>query len=108
MDIKNIKNEIDAALKIQKGHLPWINFFANFSAVVNNGITISSLEIGEDSVAVISGLAKKRQDLIDFEKNINTSGYFKEFKFPYDSLFKKANIIFSITLNFDSIAIMSE
>lgn len=101
VNIQNIKKEIDAAKEIQKNHVNWINFFIHFNTVVNNGITINSLDINKNGNVSISGLAKERQNLIDFEKNINESGYFNEFKFPYDFLFKKNNIIFNISLEFD-------
>lgn len=98
--IKNIKKEINAVIQIQKGHINWIPFFIKFNSIANSGITISSLSVNDKGNAAISGSAKIRQDLIDFEKNINSSGYFKEYKFPYDALFKKENIIFSINLEF--------
>lgn len=99
--IKNIKKEIDAVSQIQKGHIDWITFFVKFNSIANSGITISALSVNDKGSAEISGSAKKRQDLIDFEKNINSSGYFKEYKFPYDALFKKENIIFSMNLEFE-------
>lgn len=108
IDIKKLKKEMDAAKEIQKNHINWINFFIHFNTMANNGIAVNSLEINGQGGVNISGLAKERQNLIDFEKNINDSGYFNEFKFPYDSLFKKNDIIFNISLIFDVNAITRE
>lgn len=102
LDIKNLKSEVAFIGDMQKNHVLWINFLKNFSAQVNPGITIASITMRDDGTASVSGSAKIRQNLIDFEKNINTSGNFKEFKFPYDILFKKDNILFSINLEFDA------
>lgn len=100
-DIRNLKSEIAFLQEVQNNHVNWINFFENFSKIVNSGIIISSINIDKKGSLFIAGTAKIRQNLIDFESNINNSGYFKAFKFPYDILFKKDNIIFSANLEFD-------
>ena len=107
IDIKNLNNEIKKAQLIQGNHIYWINFFSRFGSIINDGVIINSLKLSQNGTLEIEGMAKTRQNLMDFESNVANSGYFGDFKFPYETFFEKENIRFSIKLLFDPKTITS-
>lgn len=98
--IKSFKMKIENAEEIQKNYIRWSNFFLRINSIINKGVIINSLQVDDAGKLSLSGIGKTRQDLLDFEKNIQKSGYFKEFKFPYETMFKKDDIPFTILLEF--------
>jgi len=98
-EIKKFKQELIVVKEIQDNFVPWSHLIINLEKISNEGVTITSLDIArEDLIVTIKGVADQRDDLINFEKNLNNSGYFKDFEIPLDILFKKEDINFNLEL----------
>lgn len=98
--IRKIKHEVITIKRIQDEHMPWIKFFVKFSDLVPQGVIISDIAI-DKQIVTMSAIAKKRDSLLIFQENLKKSGYFEDFKLPYDVLFAKENIKFTLKIKYD-------
>ena len=59
-------------------------------------IRITEFGITKEGIVRIGGFAKKRADLLEFEKILRDSGRFQEFSFPLSSIVKESDITFTM------------
>ena len=100
-DIREFQTQLTDIKKIQSQYLPWSKFFLALNRLVNSGITLNTLMVDQDGKIEITGTAIQRNDLREFEKRLQQSGYFSDFKIPYEVFFEKQDIKFDLHLKAD-------
>ena len=63
---------------------------------LGKNIQITEFSITKEGAVRIGGLAKKRADLLEFERALRNSGYLQEFSFPLSSIVKESDITFAM------------
>lgn len=90
--------KIDFLYSAQSGFIEWSPKLAAFSTLVPSGIELYSLDADYSSKDVqIAGLAKTRDNLLLFKKNLEDSDFLKSITFPIENLLEAENINFKIT-----------
>jgi len=97
-DIKEFNKQLKAVENIQSEHIAWTNFFISFAQLVPDNIGLDNLTINENKI-LITGFAKTRDDLIEFQNNIKNSSLFSEVTVPLENLLKKDDVDFDIKAN---------
>lgn len=94
-DIKEFNRHLESVEKIQKEYIPWTDFFINFTHLVPDDISIDTIAINKSKI-LITGLARTREKLLEFEDNLKNSNLFSEVAIPLKNLLKKEDIDFDI------------
>lgn len=94
-DVKVFNNQLNAVAGIQAEHLQWSNFFINFTKLVPSGIALDSITIKENKI-LLMGISATRDDLLVFQKNLETSPMFSNIQIPIDNLLRREDIDISI------------
>lgn len=108
-DIKIFNQRLVAVEKIQKDYISWTNFLINFTNLVPDELSISSLNINRDenvgTKIFISGFAKTREKLLALKNNLENSPLFFGVDVPLENLLKKEDISFNLKadINLDKI-----
>mgnify|MGYP003975772655 CR=1 FL=1 len=101
--VKNINSQVDYINKIQDETITWSKFIEILSNNIDSGIYISKFNTNQKSNAFnILGVAKTRQDLLNFKKSLEDLELFADISIPIDVLLQKENISFSIETSFKS------
>jgi hypothetical protein len=97
--LAEINSRLDFSESLQKENVKWVDFLQDFSTHVNKGITLDSLNASKNAGTLqISGKAKSRDNLLDFEKNLKSLPYLSEINIPLQTLLEKEDIKFSILI----------
>ncbi|RJR31039.1 hypothetical protein C4569_03305 [Candidatus Parcubacteria bacterium] len=97
-DIKQFNKKLKSIQSIQNDFVPWSDLIFKINEIVPENILLYAIEIKKTSGDLqLTGRAKTRDDLKNFEKNLNDSGLFESIKIPFTSLLEKENIDFKIT-----------
>jgi len=94
-EIKSFNNLIDDIRKIQVEHIPWTVFFAELSSLIPANVVLHSLIMNGDNIEM-SGFAGTRQDLLNFQSNIENSSFFVSINVPLENLLQRIDITFNI------------
>jgi hypothetical protein len=98
--IYDIEKEVEYAKKIQSENVNWPRTIENFVNNVNSDISITQFKIDKDSSQMsISGIAKTREGLLSFKKNLETNLNYSNLEFPIKDLSQKQNINFDLKMN---------
>ncbi len=97
-DLKELNQYIKSVDEIQQKYIPWTKFFIGLSKLVPDEINLFSLNLNEGKI-LITGLAKTRDKLLEFQKNLKNSEFFSEVTIPIDNLLERKDINFSIKAN---------
>lgn len=97
-EIKKFKTELTKVKRIQKNHTVWLALLFKINELVPNGITITELSFEREKKVRIAGIAKRRQDLLNFEEMLKTSGIFENFTIPFSVLLEKEDIRFHLDM----------
>lgn len=96
--IKEINAKVDFIKSAQAGFIQPSCLLKELNGFSGQGITIDQIKFNrEKSVAIISGKAKERQQLLDFKEKLNNCGYFSSVLLPLNDLLTKTDIDFEIT-----------
>ncbi len=81
--------------KIDAQHFSFEKIFSSLDALVPDGMTIDHLST-KDYTIILSGKAKKREDLLTFENRLKTSSCVEKVNVPISNLFSQDNIDFQV------------
>jgi len=102
LNVKKINNKIEAVSDIQKGYYRWSPVLAKLAQLTPAEISFAELDLyKQDEIIEIKGLAKTRNDLINYQKTLENSGWFKKIDLPLESLISKENNNFDIKATLD-------
>lgn len=86
--IEAVERELDVS--------PKMSALAEKFIRVETGITVTSLIIKKNGEVSLTGQARRRRELLDFERSLRESGLFQEFYFPISNLIREADSSFSM------------
>jgi len=99
VEIKEFNQQLSSVIKIQKEYTPWSKVIIHFSKLTPENLGIYSLSFNkEEERATIRGIAKTRQNLLDFKDSLESSPIFQDINIPLKDLLMKENINFGIEL----------
>ncbi|NUM25166.1 MAG: PilN domain-containing protein [Candidatus Buchananbacteria bacterium] len=103
-DVKNFNTQLNAVASIQSEYLLWSKFFIDFSKLVPTGIGLDSITIKENRI-LLTGIASTRDELLSFQKNLESSPLFFNIEVPIDNLLRREDIDISVKadINIDEI-----
>ena len=94
---KEINSKTALLYNIEKNHLYWSELFLNLDKTISQGVLINNISNVGYNVS-LSGRAGKRENLLKFQENLNSSECFSEVNVPLSDLVTKENVIFKIDL----------
>jgi len=101
---KLLNSQLELVNNIQNKYIYWTVLLNDFSNLVPNNITLNNVKFttnilldSEDKTFKISGIAKQRQDFLNFKENLTNSEYYSNINAPLSNLIQKENINFVIT-----------
>jgi Tfp pilus assembly protein PilN len=95
--ILDINNKVDQIEKIQSGHHKWSTLLYHLSSITPENISYNFLNIQyQTSSLEIKGIAKTRNDLIEFEKKLKSSDIFTNVSLPINNLLAQTENSFTI------------
>ncbi len=95
--IMKINEALRQANAANATHLNWSRKIFDFSNIKRDGIILFGLDISKaDNKITIQGKAANRQNLLDYQKNLEGSGLVKNLQIPVSILTAKENIDFEI------------
>lgn len=97
--IKKINIEIQQVKRIQEEYRPWSLVLHKINRLIPQGVVLSELETLPSGEFKMVGFAEKREHLLGLKDSLNSSKLFGEFELPYNILFEKEKIKFSLTLS---------
>lgn len=96
-DIAKINIKIDAVSNVQKEYYRWSPLLSKLAQLTPETIAFESLSIYQQEGAIeIKGSAKTRSDLINYQKILETAGWFKKVDLPLEALISQENNNFNI------------
>ena len=101
--IDYINNKFQDVSKIQKGFLDFSKPLIHLSGLLPENVQISMLNLDKDNLHFLfKGMAKNRENLLEFQKKLEDSSIFEEIKYPLSNLLYKEEINFEFSgkLNF--------
>lgn len=93
--VQAFNKKLTAVENIQSKYIAWSDFLVEFSKIIPADVTINAIDI-DAQIMSLSGQARDRQNLLEFEKNLKKSNIFENVKTPLEDLLKKTNIDFNI------------
>lgn len=82
--------------KMLAQHVTWGDFFRSLDESVPSNIVITNL-LSKDDQLTLSGTAKNREALLEFQRRMNDSPCFSESSVPLSNLLEKENIDFALS-----------
>lgn len=79
-------------------HVSWTEFFHALDESVPAGVTVTNM-LSKDNELTISGTAKNRETLLDFQNRMNDSSCFSDASVPLSDLLEKQDIDFALSAN---------
>lgn len=101
--ISLFNKQLKSVSQIQNDYYKWSGFLIKFDKTAPQNLQITSLIFNKnDKTALIKGVAKTRDDLIQFQTDLTKSDLFKEVTSPISNLLIRNDISFELraTLNF--------
>lgn len=95
---QQLNQQIAAVQEIQAKYVSWTGVIANISEHIPNGITIAEATFNDTTMTFsMSGIAETRNDLLNFQDDMETYPIFAGVKFPTTNLTIRENIPFELT-----------
>lgn len=92
---EDINKKVNNISDIYSKHLFWSNVFYKLSNLVPEGVTLSHLTTNNYQISIV-GMAKKRDNFLQFEENMGKSECFTDVNAPLSNLVVKENVDFQI------------
>lgn len=99
--LSEINQKINYLAPVDNEVLPY-ELFLNVINIKPSGISLKSLTMKKDTKTItidVTGVAKSRQDLYNFENNLNNSGKFTQIVLPISSFAQDSNIDFEFSFS---------
>ncbi len=101
--VNNINKKLQEINEIQKDYFNFYNPVIELGNLLPGNVQINLLNLDKNKLTFsLKGLAKTRDDLLNFQKNLESSSIFKNIKFPLSNFFSKENIIFEFSGEFNN------
>lgn len=102
-EAKEINSQIEYIKNIQENFISWSDFFALLSEIKTEGVTYKQIKISKnENLLLISGIAKTRDDLLNFKNRIEESKILSDVELPFSVLLEKSDIDFNIKTKISS------
>lgn len=100
-NISAIQKQVEMAKTIESSEPNWPKTIESVLASIDPSISVLSMKIDKDSSSIeITGVAKTREDLLNFKKSLESNTNYSNIDFPIRNLSEKQNINFSVKMNF--------
>jgi Tfp pilus assembly protein PilN len=97
--ISETNKSINQIYKKQEEMIVWTPILEKTSEIIPEGVYLNAFSYNKSSERVnISGYAETREALLEYEKNLKESEYFKEVESPLSNIIKKEDIEFSFQI----------
>lgn len=103
---KQINSKTALLYNIEKDHLYWSNFFYELEKVIPDGISINNISNNGYKIT-LTGKSAKRENLLKFQENINSSECFSDVNLPLSNLVTKENINFQMDFKIKDVCLKS-
>jgi len=97
-EIRTLKQELTTIQGIQTEYIPWSQLLLELSGQISGGIIITDLNISSNGQAELSGVAKTRDDLLQFHDRLVGSGLTAEFTIPLVTKLQREDVNFRFPL----------
>lgn len=97
-ELRSLKDDLATIQGIQRAYVPWSQLVLELGSQVNDGITLTDLQIAADGRAELSGVADRREDLLRFHDQLVGSGLAHDFTIPLATKFQETDIKFRLQL----------
>lgn len=102
--ISNINHQVNTASSIQKNYTAWPPLIKEIAAKTPADIKLDSLAINGDKKTIqLKGAAKYRENLLEFKKQLEDSGKYKNIALPLQNILQKENVSFDISIELNDI-----
>lgn len=92
---KQVNSKSMFLFNVGKDHLYWSRLFYELDKLIPDEVTINTLSNSGYKI-LLTGKSAKREDLLKFQENINSSQCFSDVNLPLSNLVTKENINFQI------------
>lgn len=100
--IRELNIELQGVSQIINEYTAWSLWFSKFLSLVPPGNQLTDLTLNrQDRTFILEGNSRKRNDLLAFKQNLESSGLFKEIRFPLSNLLSRENIHFQFSATID-------
>jgi len=98
-EVTNYNKQIRTLDKIQTDYTSWPELLYNINKSITPGITLSQIEIDiSQKLLTLNGVANTRNDLLGLKDSLEKCKLTKEIVLPLNTLLKKQNVDFSISV----------
>ena len=100
--VNDINSKLDSISQVQNNFIAWSNLIENLADITPSGINFISTKINKEKQIInIAGIAKTRNDLLEFKQNMENLPNVYDVKFPLKNILQKTNISFEISAKLD-------
>lgn len=92
--LRTLRSHVEAVRSLSLGAGAASRIFNDFFAGAE-GVRFQTIRIQKDGTFALSGFARTRKELLNFEKAFRASGKFQEIFFPLSNIVQESNINFS-------------
>ncbi len=96
--VKKINQKANILFTVQKNYIKWSTVLTTIGQAVGQNVTLQTIGVTpEDNKITISGTARTRTDLIDFQNKLKNVSFLENLDYPTAYLTIKENIPFRFT-----------
>lgn len=101
-EIKQFNQKLINIQTIQADYTAWSEFLISVNELLPNDVVLYNITLDKQTKEIqISGRAKTRQALLDYQQKLNASAYLEKVEIPLSTLLEKENIDFTIISKFN-------
>lgn len=105
-EIRDANDSIDVLNKLLLKHTSWSKLLTQFVAAIPESVNIKSLLFDRvNNNIAINGFAARRDDLLTFIENLESTDIFEQIESPISNIFMRNNVTFEIHAQFSKILI---
>ena len=102
-DIATINKKIKSIAKIQEEFIPWSKLFIVLSKKVPAGISLSKIDVNQDTKTLtVSGYSETRADFLAFKNSLENDPLFTNIESPVSNILKQTAIDFTLQITLDT------
>lgn len=97
-EIRTLKQELTTIHGIQAEYIPWSQLLLELGNQISDGIVITDLNVAGNGQAELSGMAKTRDDLLQFHDRLVGAGLAAEFEIPLVTKLQREDVVFRLSI----------